>query len=101
MKNILQDEADISVFAISASRLNTIEAEKLVGKELIYLMEKNRSLLVNYYTSKGVIVVDNFYQIPDSCFVGRNWPTEHYNYQGKKIVAESIKNAIETNELHY
>tara|TARA_B110000495_G_C23034064_1_gene616854 strand:+ start:1944 stop:2975 length:1032 start_codon:yes stop_codon:yes gene_type:complete len=80
---------------------NTIEAEKLVGKELLYLMEKNRSLLVNYYTNKGVIMVDNFYQIPDSCFVDRDWPTEHYNYQGKKIVAESIKKAIETNELHY
>jgi hypothetical protein len=80
---------------------NAIEAEKLVGKELLYLMENNRSLLVNYYTNKGVIMVDNFYQIPDSCFVDRNWPTEHYNYQGKKIVAENIKKAIETNGLHY
>jgi len=79
---------------------NTEEAEKLVGKELIYLMEKNRSLLVNYYTSRGVIVVDNFYEIPDSCFVDRSWPTEHYNYQGKRIVAENIKKAIEKNELH-
>ena len=80
---------------------NTIEAEKLVGKELIYLMEKNRSFLVNYFTEKGVVMVDNFYQIPDSCFVDRSWPTEHYNYQGKKIVAENIKKAIEANELHY
>jgi hypothetical protein len=80
---------------------NTIEAEKLVGRELLYLMEKNRSLLVNYYTNKGVTMVDNFYQIPDSCFVDRNWPTEHYNYQGKKIVAENIKKAIEANGLHY
>jgi len=79
---------------------NTIEAEKLVGKELLYLMEKNRSLLVNYYTRQGVIVVDNFYQIPDACFVDRDWPTEHYNYQGKRIVAENIKKAIIDNELH-
>ena len=79
---------------------NTEEAEKLVGKELIYLMEKNRSLLVNYYAMKGVVVVDNFYQVPDSCFVDRNWPTEHYNYQGKRIVAKNIKKAIEDNELH-
>ncbi len=79
---------------------NFEEAERLVGSELIYLMEKNRSLLVSYYADKGVIMVDNFYQIPDSCFVDRNWPTEHYNYQGKKIVAENIKKAIIENELH-
>ena len=45
-------------------------------------------------------MVDNFYQIPDSCFVDRNWPTEHYNYQGKKIVAENIKKAI-IEEMNY
>ena len=80
---------------------NTKEAEKLVGKELIYLMEKNRKLLVNYYTRRGVTVVDNFYSVPDSCFRDRDWPTEHYNFEGREIVAENIKNAIIANELHH
>jgi hypothetical protein len=80
---------------------NTEEAQKLVGEELIYLMEKNRKLLVNYYTRRGVTVVDNFYSVSDSCFRDRDWPTEHYNFVGREIVAENIKKAIIENELHY
>jgi len=79
---------------------NTEEAQKLVGKELIYLMEKNRELLVNYYTRKGITIVDNFYNVSDSCFRDRDWPTEHYNFVGREIIAENIKKAIIENELH-
>ena len=73
---------------------NMEEAQKLVGNELIYLIEKNRKLLVDRYEKKGAIVVDNFYKIPDSCFVDRNWPTEHYTKYGKTIVAQNIINSI-------
>jgi len=86
------------VFNLLAENID--EAERLVGKELTYLMENNRKLLINYYTRRGVTVVDNFYNVSDSCFRDRDWPTEHYNYTGREIVAENIKIAIIENELH-
>lgn len=73
---------------------NVEEAQKLAGRELFYLFEKNRNLLIERYERKGALVVDNLYSIPDSCFVDRNWPTEHYNLQGKKIIAARVRDKI-------
>ena len=78
---------------------NMEEGEKLVGNNLIYLIEKNRDFLINRYTKKGAIVVDNLYAVPDSCFVDRDWPTEHYTKYGKTIIAENLSKAIRENSL--
>lgn len=72
---------------------NFTEAEKLVP-ELIVLMERNRDFLVERYEKMGAVVVDNFRTVPDSCFVDRNWPTEHYSREGKMIIARNLARAI-------
>ena len=76
---------------------NMVEADKLVGDNLLYLMDKNREMLIERYTSKGAIVVDNMYSVPDSCFLDRGWPTEHYSKFGKRIVAKNVSNSITEN----
>ncbi len=42
----------------------------------------------------GVIMVDCIDKIPDSCFYQRDWPTEHYNFSGRAIIAREIANKI-------
>lgn len=74
---------------------NMQEGEKLVGTHLMNLMEANRQLLVDRYTKKGAVVVDNLYNVPDSCFVDRDWPTEHYNQTGKNLIANSLAKKIQ------
>ena len=73
---------------------NTEKAERLVGKELVYFMRENRDLLVNYYGRKGVVVVDNLETIPDSLYVDKDFPTEHYAEKGRKDIAKNVANAI-------
>ncbi|MFT6746829.1 MAG: hypothetical protein ACJAZ2_001173 [Glaciecola sp.] len=79
---------------------NMHEAKMLAGDELIYLIEYNRSLLIDRYETKGAIVVDNLYTVPDSCFADRNWPTEHYSKQGKEMIAKKIKEVIQERYLN-
>ncbi len=76
---------------------NVEEAEKLVGKKLIYLIEKNTQFLINRYSKKGAIVVNNLHAVPDSCFVDRDFPTEHYNFTGKRIIAKQVADQIKRN----
>lgn len=74
---------------------NIEEGEKLVGSHLTSLIETNRQLLVKRYTKKGAVVVDNLYNVPDSCFIDRGWPTEHYNQTGKNLIANSLAKKIQ------
>jgi hypothetical protein len=78
---------------------NMQEAEKLVGPTLTDLMKRNCQLLVARYSRKGALVVNNLQVVPDSCFVDRNWPTEHYNFKGKTMVANALAEALSTNGL--
>lgn len=73
---------------------NVEKADELVGKNLTFLMEENRDLLINYYTRRGVIVVDNLEQIPSDYFIDQNWTTEHYSDAGRKKIANNIANII-------
>ncbi len=65
-------------------------AGELAGEDLLYLMEENRKILVNYYEGKGVYVVDNLYSVPDEEFTDRDWTTEHYGEKGRKIIARNV-----------
>ena len=69
---------------------NTDKANKLVGKELTWLMHQNRDLLVKRYTSLGAIVVDNLECVSDSDFIDKGWTTEHYFETGRKIIAKNV-----------
>ncbi len=73
---------------------NTEKAEQLVGKELIYLMNKNAQILEDYYTRKGVVVVNNLNFVEDNQFIDQNWTTEHYAEKGRKIIAQNVAKAL-------
>ncbi len=69
-------------------------AEQLVGPDLTTLMRQNADLLVDYYTRKGVTVVDNFDCLPDSLFRDRDWTTEHYLQAGRQTIADHVATAL-------
>jgi len=73
---------------------NTEKAEKLLGKDIIYLMKSNRELLKKYYTNKGVLVVDNLTLVKDEDYIDQDWTTEHYAERGRHIIAANVSKAI-------
>jgi hypothetical protein len=73
---------------------NIQEAEKLVDTDLKNLMIDNKNWLVNRYESAHVKVVDCFELVADSCFIERDFPSEHYTETGRFIIASAIANAI-------
>ena len=75
---------------------NVEMADNLVGKDLIFLMEQNRDLLIERYRRMGVAVVDNFNSVEDEEFVDRDWTTEHYAEQGRKTVARNVAQTLKT-----
>lgn len=82
---------------------NTEQGSKLVGKHWTYTINKNRALLVDYFTRKGAIVIDNLDEVPDSLFTDRNWTTEHYHEEGRQTIARNIAKGIQNlhpNDFH-
>ncbi len=73
---------------------NTERGQELVGNELTWLMRQNRDLLVNYYTRKGVVVVDNLEAVHDVDYIDQNWTTEHYMEHGRIAIAKNVANAL-------
>jgi len=73
---------------------NTQYADSLVGKPLVDLMKYNRSFLVNYYKRNGVIVIDNLEGVAGKDYIDQNWTTEHYNYRGRKIIADNAAEVL-------
>jgi hypothetical protein len=69
---------------------NIEQANALVGKELPFLFQQNRDLLIKRYTQMGVTVVDNLTLLPDQDFLDRNWTTEHYNEHGRRSIAFQV-----------
>ncbi len=80
------------VFNILAE--NTEKAEQLVGKAMVDMMQDNASKLEKYYSQKGVLVVNNLNAVPDSAFMDKNWTTEHYTEQGRRVIAQNVARAI-------
>ncbi len=73
---------------------NIERADELLGEPLVFLMKSNRDLLVKRYSKSGVLVVDNLEMVEDFMFTDRDFPTEHYNEQGRKIVARNVADAL-------
>ena len=69
-------------------------ADSLVGKDLLFLMNQNRDLLVERYRRMGVVVVDNLGSVKDEEFIDRDWTTEHYAERGRKIIAHNVAQAL-------
>lgn len=80
------------IFNIVAENIE--KAEQLCGLELGNLMRENRDLLVDRYTKKGAIVVDNMEAVSDDLFIDKDFPTEHYKQDGRKIVAKNVANRL-------
>jgi hypothetical protein len=74
---------------------NVQYADSLVGKDLVFLMQQNRKLLVDRYTKKGVLVVDNFELVNGKDYIDQNWTTEHYKERGRKAIAKNLAKHLE------
>jgi hypothetical protein len=73
---------------------NVQYADSLVGKELHHIMQENKQLLIERYTRKGVIVVNSFELVNGKDFIDQNWTTEHYNQNGRWILAKNVLKQI-------
>ncbi len=73
---------------------NVEKARYLVGDTLVYFMDQNRKLLIDYYTHKGVTVVDNLDDIASDLFVDQTWTTEHYAEKGRKTIARNVADSL-------
>lgn len=73
---------------------NTDMAQDLLGPELVSIMRDNRKLLVDYFSKKKVTVVDNLELIRNVDFVDKEWPTEHYNQNGRRMIAANLAQAM-------
>lgn len=90
--NLSQKKGWVVYFNVLAE--NVSQTKELIGPGLVSLMKQNVTKLKKQYETEDVIFIDNLEILPDSCFVDRNWPTEHYNYTGKQIVAKRIAQKI-------
>ncbi len=73
---------------------NYEKAIDFFDKDLVILMHSNVSFLKNRY-EKNTIFINNFDILKDSCFIDRNWPTEHYVYYGRRTVAQKISEKLQ------
>ncbi len=73
---------------------NTEKAQKLVGNDLIYMINKNAEILKKYFRRRGVVVVDNLNCVEDELFIDQNWTTEHYAEKGRKEIAKNVAEAL-------
>ena len=74
---------------------NVDKANELVGRDLMFLMKRNRDYLLNRYGHlDGVTVVDNLSLLRDVNFIDQNWTTEHYYEEGRRIVADHLAQTL-------
>ncbi len=66
---------------------------ELCGADLDGLMEKNVAFLKNRY-GKASVFISNYDLLPDSVFIDREWPTEHYTFTGRYSVARRISESL-------
>ncbi len=69
---------------------NFDQIKRLVGNELVAIMQQANAYVVKRYTAKGVWVVNNENLVRDADFIDRDFPTEHYCAPGRKAVADNI-----------
>jgi len=72
---------------------NHERAAELCGSDLDELMKQNVSFLKNRYR-KASVFISNYDLLPDSVFIDREWPTEHYSFTGRYSVARRISESL-------
>ena len=74
---------------------NVDKANELVGKDLLFLIKRNRDYLLNRYGNmEGVEVVNNLSLVRDVNFIDQNWTTEHYYEEGRRLVAKQVAQGL-------
>ena len=73
---------------------NVQYADSLVGKDLVFLMKRNRDILMKRYNKDGTIVVDNLDLVCGFDYIDQNWTTEHYNQRGRMKIARNLANSL-------
>lgn len=72
---------------------NHERATELCGTDLDELMKQNVAFLKNRY-GKASVFISNYDLLPDSVFIDREWPTEHYSFTGRYSVARHISSKL-------
>lgn len=77
---------------------NTQWADSLAGADMANLIRENRDFIVNRYQNKylNIHIIDNLETVPAKYFGEKDWTTEHYFWQGRAMVADSIQSHLET-----
>jgi hypothetical protein len=71
------------------------KANELGGKDLMFLMKRNRDYLLRRYGSlDGVTVVNNLSLVRDVNFIDQEWTTEHYYEEGRRIIADHLAQTL-------
>lgn len=74
---------------------NVDKANELVGRDLMFLMKRNRDFLLNRYGNQdGITMVDNLSLVRDVNFIDQNWTTEHYYEEGRRIIAHHLAQTL-------
>jgi len=73
---------------------NVAFADSLVGKDLVFLMRRNRDFLVNRYNKSHCRVIDNLEAVPAKEFIDQNWTTEHYRCYGRMVIARNVAETL-------
>jgi len=71
---------------------NTQWADSLAGSDMANLIRENRDFIVNRYENKypNVYIIDNLETVPAKYFGEKDWTTEHYFWQGRSMIADSV-----------
>lgn len=72
---------------------NHERATELCGSDLDELMKQNVAFLKNRYEKKSTFI-SNYDLLPDSVFIDREWPTEHYSFIGRYSIARRISSGL-------
>jgi len=75
-------------------------ADSLLGEDIISIMNKNRAFLKKRYhkPNENQHVLDIMDILKDENFTDRDYPTEHYNFEGRNKVAMEVANLLNTIE---
>ncbi len=92
MSAMAEEEGWTMVFNILAENLET--ADSLVGKDLTSLMRRNTQWLVDRYEEKGHELVNNLEQVSHAHFTDKDFPTEHYDDIGRRIIADNVAEGL-------
>jgi len=69
------------------------KAEIMVGKEIPYILNRNKEIFIKKYRNKNVTIIDNM-ELLNGGYFYETYPTEHYIPKGKEIVANKVSEVI-------